>query len=149
MLHRIIWLQSSSASGSRKFAYLESAAEGDQENDWRWPLTSVERPEIVHAPILPDEVHSFEGLKPEQPGLMRFQHRVNGELSRDDLRVSWRCISAADWAKAPDAKTVWEFPEPPLQGYIDIYAPGEIAKVIAHEPVEAFLENGGSFTILN
>ena len=149
MLHQIIWLRSSSASGAREFPYLESAAEGDQEDDWRWPLTSIERPEIVHAPILPDEVHLFEGLKPEQPGLMRFQHRVNLELGRDDLRVSWRCISAADWAKAPEAKAVWEFPKPPVQGYSDIYAPGEIANVISRESVEAFLENGGSFMILD
>ena len=64
MLMEVIWLRSKSGETEREFPFLEMAAEGDQEDDWRWPLTSIERREIVLAPCLPEEVDLYDGLKP-------------------------------------------------------------------------------------
>ena len=146
MLMEVIWLRSRSGETEREFPFLEMAAEGDQEDDWRWALTSIERREIVLAPCLPEEVDLYDGLKPEQPGCLRFQERINRLLNRHDLRSTWRFISAADWATAPHARAVCDFPEIPVVGYMDIYSPGRHAEEVRRETVDAFVHAGGVLT---
>ena len=148
MIHQVIWLISSAGKVETRFPYLESAAEGDQDEDWCWPLTSLERPEIIYAPIQPAELAQVRWMRPDQPGLLQFQNRLNQTLGRDDLRATWKCIAASDWAKAPDARSLLDFPVMPQPGYMDIHAPGRLAHEIGRSSIESFVADGGKFSVM-
>jgi hypothetical protein len=145
MIHTIVWLQSTYRG--RLFPYAESVGDTDMEEDWRVALTSVARPEIVMVKIAPGESADERWMQLEQPALLRFEARINRELSRDDLRVSWRCIAAEDWAGAPEARSIADFPSPPTSGYADIYHRGRVARVVRCESIEEFRAAGGVFVV--
>ena len=147
MLHEIVWL-ASNVDPTRRFPYAESFAEGDQEVDMRWPLTSLGPPEIVRVEILPAELAQVKWMRPHQPALLQFQSRVNKLLGRVDLRVSWKFISSDHWARTPHATSVLDFPEIPAREYRDIFAPDEQAHEVGRQSVQDFMRDGGLFTEL-
>lgn len=146
MFRDVIWLQS--VVTGRSFPYLESAAEGDLEVDWNWPLVGTGSLELVMAEILPEEVRRYEWMRPEQPGLQAFEDRINAQTGRDDLRVSWRFIAGEHWIRTDGE---WTLKEPQTQlerGYRDVFAPQHHARLIRRETVDAFEADGGVLTWL-
>lgn len=146
MIHTVIWLRSTKGVVNKCFPYLESATEADQEEDWASPLTSIERPEIVLATILPEEVQRGLWMRPEQPGSIQFQTRVNREFGRSDLRATWQFISMKYSRLAPHARAVSEFPKVPERGYMDVFSPGRHAPIVRRESLKQFQEQGGLFS---
>ena len=146
MLREIIWLQPD-ATG-RRFPYVECAAEGDQEQDWTYPLVGIEKLDLMLATILPEEIGQYKWMRPEQPGLRLFQDRINAQLRRTDLRATWRFITAEHWIKTDGEWTLKEPPSQPNRGYADVFAPGRHARLLRRESVDAFVADGGLLTRL-
>jgi len=134
---KINWCRSSISE--REFPAVVLSADTDMVTDGLVCLTSIEKLEAVVAELTTDEYNAG------REGMIRCEDRINGELGRMDLRITYiaRVVENVRSSKGLSFKEFIRSYNPPTLFYRDIFDPTGEAMVVREENENAFVAAGG------